>query len=63
MLTRMTNGIGLGGTLSPLLRLPDDMNRLFEGFFERQTFRAVLPGAEQLGGTATPPTSRPSYRA
>lgn len=34
MLTRMTNGFGLGGTLSPLLRLPDDMNRLFEEFFE-----------------------------
>ena len=34
MLTRMTNGFGLGGTLSPLLRLPDEMNRLFEGFFE-----------------------------
>ena len=33
MLTRM-NGFGLGGTLSPLLRLPDEMNRLFEGFFE-----------------------------
>ncbi len=34
MLTRMTNGFGLGGPLSPLLRWPGEMNRLFEEFFQ-----------------------------
>lgn len=36
MLARMANdfGLGLGSSFSPLLRLHDDMNRLFEGFFE-----------------------------
>ncbi len=36
MLARMSNysGFGPGGAWSPLLRLHDDMSRLFEGFFE-----------------------------
>jgi len=36
MLARMGNDLdlGLGGAFSPLMRLHNDMNRLFEGFFE-----------------------------
>jgi HSP20 family protein len=35
MLARMNDfGFGLGGAVAPLLRLHDDMNRLFEGLFE-----------------------------
>ena len=48
MLARMNNhGIGPGGALAPLFRLHDDMNRLFEGFFDDmpqgRTYGAAYP--------------------